>query len=136
LLRALCAGPRRVWSRHRVAADARDAHAAAHRAVGPGTTAPGSFDREREVPSTRGTGDELFIVPNDPAGPTDLGIETMGSPEDPTTSPGVPGGSNTAPDGAVKPGQNPGVAPGATPPALTPGAGTNPGGSAPPSGAR
>lgn len=121
-------------------------------AVGPGTSAPGSYDREREVPSTRGTGDDVFIVPNDPAGGSGSDVDVMGSPDssgvqrpdntnvgpgipgdDTTSSPGVPGGSNTTPGtnppgGAVKPGQNPGVAPGGTPPSMVPGAGTDPGG--------
>jgi hypothetical protein len=117
---------------------------------GPGTSAPGSFDRE--PPSSNGTGDEGLIVPSDPAGGSGSGSDTMGSPDasgvqrpgntntqpgipgnDSTSSPGVPGSNNTAPGGAVRPGQNPGAAPG-TPPGLVPGGGTSPGGSTNPDG--
>lgn len=118
------------------------------------SSAPGSLDMQRDPASSDGTGDESFIVPDDPAGDTTLGVEgdldvqggvgTDGTGTTPnaggTTSPGAggtttPGAGGTTPGGGGtdepypgnqrRPGQTPGTNPGTNP------GGTNPGGSAP-----
>lgn len=96
--------------------------------------APGTLDQSRDLPSTDGTGDEGFIIPDDPA------RDTLGTPggvdvEMRGTTPGgtTPGGTTTPiPGGTTQPGMQPPPPKPGTPGAPGPGGSTNPGGGANP----